>query len=80
MRFKLFRRIFLGKTKKKGGFPDFINKTDETRIQNVPHMLKDKEPYIVTEKIDGCSATFALVRHKRWLLKDKFEYIVCSRN
>lgn len=80
MRFKQFRRIFLGKHKKKGGFPDFISKTDETRIQNVPQMQNDKEPYVVTEKIDGCSATFALVRHKRWLLKDKFEYIVCSRN
>ena len=38
MRFKLFRRIFLGKKTKKGGFPDFISKTDETRIQNVPYM------------------------------------------
>lgn len=38
MRFKLFRRIFLGKSKKKGGFPEFLSKTDETRIQNVPHM------------------------------------------
>lgn len=80
MRFKQFRRLILGKPKKKGGFPDFLTKTDETRIQNVPHMQEDKEPYVVTEKIDGCSATFALVRHKRWIFKDKFEYIVCSRN
>lgn len=79
MRYGWFRKLF-GKKKAKSSFPDFISKTDETRIQNVPHMLEDKEPYIVTEKIDGCSGTFALVRHKRFLLKDKLEYIVCSRN
>ena len=80
MRSKLFRRLVLGKKPSKCDFPDFISKTDETRIQNAPHFLKDKEPYIVTEKIDGCSATYALVRHKRFLLPDKFEYMVCSRN
>lgn len=42
-------------------------------------MLADKEEYIATEKVDGCSGTFALVRHKG-LFRDKFEYIVCSRN
>ena len=38
MRSKLFRRIVLGKKKTKSGFPDFISKTDEIRIQNAPHM------------------------------------------
>lgn len=80
MRHKWFRRLVLNKKKKKDEFPDFVSKTDEIRIQNVPEMLKNKEPYIVTEKIDGCSATYALKRHKRFLLPDKFEYYVCSRN
>lgn len=80
MRFKLFRWLFLRKKHKKGGFPDFISKTDEVRIQNAPSMLLDKGPYVVTEKIDGCSGTYALVRHKRFLRKDKYEFIVCSRN
>lgn len=47
--------------------------TDETRIQNIPFVLKDKREWIATEKIDGQSGTFALVRHKRFLLRDRFE-------
>lgn len=81
MRFKWFRKLVLPKKQKKG-FPDFISKTDETRIQNMPFILNDKREWIVTEKIDGQSGTFCLVRHKSRipLIKDKFEYIVCSRN
>ena len=68
--------------KKDNSFPSFIAKTDETRIQNMPFILKDKSPWVATEKIDGQSGTFCLVRHKRFLpfLKDKFEFMVCSRN
>ena len=81
MRNKVLRRLILGKKKKNNEeFPDFISKTDEIRIQNWPDVLTDKEPYIITEKIDGCSATYALKRIKRFLLPDKFEYYVCSRN
>lgn len=80
MRFKLFRRLIGVKKRSTNTFPDFLEKTDEPRIQNVPVMLQDKEPHVVTEKIDGCSATYALVRHKRVLLRDKYEFLVCSRN
>ena len=82
MRFVWFRRLVLGNQKKKGGFPSFISKTDEVRIQNIPHILNDKREWIATEKVDGQSGTFALVRHKHRFpfMKDKFEYIVCSRN
>ena len=82
MRFAWFRRLVLGPQKKKGDFPSFITKTDEVRIQNIPHILQDKREWIATEKVDGQSGTFALVRHKRRIpfMKDKFEYIVCSRN
>lgn len=81
MRFKWFRRIFLPKKQAKG-FPTFISKTDETRIQNMPYILSDKREWVATEKIDGQSGSFSLVRHKSKLplFKDKFEYIVCSRN
>lgn len=80
MRFKLFRKIYnLFNPKRKGGFPDFISKTDENRIQTVPWMLEDKDDYVATEKVDGCSGTFALVRH-RVLFWNRYEYIVCSRN
>lgn len=81
MRMAWFRKLVLPKKKSKG-FPEFISKTDETRIQNMPFILKDKREWIATEKVDGQSGTFCLVRHKSKLpfIKDKFEYIVCSRN
>lgn len=81
MRMAWFRKLVLPKKKAKG-FPSFISKTDETRIQNMPFILKDKREWIATEKVDGQSGTFCLVRHKSRIpfTKDKFEYIVCSRN
>jgi len=81
MRMAWFRKLVLPK-KKARGFPSFVSKTDESRIQNMPFILKDKRKWIATEKIDGQSGTFCLVRHKSRLpfIKDKFEYIVCSRN
>ena len=78
MRFAWFRKLVLPKPRK-GGFPSFVSKTDEERVQNMPWIVNDKNEWIATEKIDGQSGTFALVRHKG-LFRDKFEYIVCSRN
>lgn len=63
MRMSWFRKLVLPKKADKG-FPTFISKTDETRIQNMPYILKDKREWIATEKIDGQSGTFCLVRHK----------------
>lgn len=81
MRYAWYRKLVLGKKKRKGGFPSFLSKTDETRIQSAPWYLDDREhAYVATEKIDGTSGTWALVRHKRPILKDQFEFIVCSRN
>lgn len=80
MRMVWFRKIVAALNKKASAdFPNFISKTDETRIQNMPWVLENKSPMVVTEKIDGSSASFCLVRHKG-LFKDRFEYIVCSRN
>jgi hypothetical protein len=80
MRFKWFRQLVYKKDHREGmGFPKFISKTDETRIQNIPFVLQNKTPFIATEKIDGQSGTFCLVK-KRGFLKNKLEYIVCSRN
>ena len=59
MRYFWFRKLFLSK-KQKSGFPYWVSKTDEERIQNIPQVLeqfKDKEVY-VTEKIDYQSVTF----------------------
>jgi hypothetical protein len=80
MRFTWFRKLF---RKNKGGFPKWIVKTDEERIQNMPRILITEEgrPFEVTEKLDGQSVTYYLKRNKgRDLLKGKFEFGVCSRN
>lgn len=41
-------------------FPYFIPKTDEERVQNIPHILTDiqGQNVVITRKEDGCSATF----------------------
>lgn len=81
MRHAWFRKLVLPKKKNKG-FPAYIQKTDETRIQNSPWILRDsKILWTVREKLDGQSATFVLKRVKKRLFrKNDFEFIVCSRN
>lgn len=58
---------------------EHIKPTDQERCENMTWVLKDKTPYIVTQKCDGSSATYILARtHK--VFGKKFEYFVCSRN
>lgn len=62
--------------KVKGGFPHFIPKTDEERVQNLSKeydewKLQSKHKFYVTEKLDGSSATY--------YIKDGV-FGVCSRN
>lgn len=69
--------VFFGKKKdKKSGWPAWVKKTDEERVQNMPWILQNKEPWIATEKIDGTSTTFTMKRGKF----GKFDFYVCSRN
>ena len=70
--------IFFGKKKdKKNGWPEWVSKTDEERIENLPWILNDKsKTWIATEKIDGSSTTFTMRRGKH----NKYEFYVCSRN
>lgn len=74
---KLLFTFFGRKRDKKSGWPAWVVKTDEERVQNMPWILNDKEPWIATEKIDGTSTTFTMKRGK-WPHKD--EFYVCSRN
>jgi hypothetical protein len=79
-----YRRIFsFLSPKKKGGWPKFIAKTDEERLQNMPAILqtaKDKV-FSATEKLDGQSGTYFLVKNNvRWPWQDKYVFGVCSRN
>lgn len=79
MRFKWYRKMFM-KSKRKGGFPEWIAKTDETRIQNLTTLFdierKNGTKFSVTEKVDGQSATYYL----RKVSRRKYEFGVCSRN
>ena len=87
MRYSWFRKLLLSK-KQKSGFPYWVSKTDEERIQNIPQVLQqfaDKEVY-VTEKIDYQSVTFTgkMVPNTtpiigRFLPK-QYQFVVCSRN
>ena len=72
--------IFFGKKKDKPksfptGFP-YVHKTDEERVENMPYILENKNPFVVTEKLDGTSCTYILERKKF----GKFEFYVSSRN
>ena len=62
--------------KVKGGFPYFLHKTDEERVQNLvneyeEYKLTSKHQFYMTEKLDGSSATFYM---------NEGEFGVCSRN
>lgn len=57
-------------------FP-YIHKSDEERVENMPWILQNKDPWIKTLKIDGTSSTYILERLKG---KNKFEFYVLSRN
>ena len=69
--------FFFGKKKDNPrGFPTFVSKTDEERVENQPWRIGDGNTYLATEKLDGTSCTYALERKGR----NKFEFYVCSRN
>ena len=82
LKHKLTRKIVVqllgGKVEKPKSFPSWIKKTDEERIQNLPHYCELTDTFIATEKVDGTSTTFAVkAKNKRC---KKYEFIVCSRN
>lgn len=72
--------IFFGKKKDNDRkFPtkfEYIHKTDQERVENMPWVLETNDKFIRTQKCDGSSATYILERKG----KNKFEFYVCSRN
>lgn len=78
-----FLFVFFGKKKdKETAFPTkfpFVKRTDQERVENMPWVLNDKTPFIVTQKCDGSSGTYILER-KKGIFGDKYEFYVCSRN
>ena len=67
--------FFYGKKKDTKAWPEWVVKTDEERVQNIPWILEDKSEWFATEKIDGTSTTFTM---KGW--GRKREFFICSRN
>ena len=70
--------LLFGRKRDKGiAWPSHIAaKTDVERIQNEIWVLKDKTPYVVTEKVDGSSCSVMAERSRF----GKIKYYVCSRN
>lgn len=74
---KLAFMVFGKKKDKPLAVPSWIQKTDEERIENLPQYLNDHNTvWMMTEKIDGTSTTFAMEFNNFM----KREFIVCSRN
>ena len=80
MRYKFGRKVmffFFGKKKdKKNGWPAWVQKTDEERVQNMPWIINSDKVWLATEKIDGTSTTFTMKRGKF----GRKSFYVCSRN
>lgn len=77
LKYKWFRKLYRKYSKpSRFTFPEWISKTDETRVQNLAKeyasWLQRGLPFYVTEKVDGQSATYAIDEKKR--------YYVGSRN
>lgn len=68
--------VFFGKKRDKRGWPSWVKRTDEERIENMPYILENKDPWIASEKLDGSSTTFTIKRK----LFGKYDFYVCSRN
>jgi len=72
--------VFFGRKKDNPlSFPkgfEYVHKTDEERVENMPWVLGYDKPLIVTEKLDGTSCTYILERKPF----NKYEFYVSSRN
>lgn len=76
LKFGWFRKLYTKFVVENCSFPtEVAKKTDEERIQNLSTAFKDWQkrnvPFYVTEKLDGCSATFFIYDNG---------FGVCSRN
>jgi hypothetical protein len=83
-RFNWFQQTFKFLQPRRYSWPKFIKKTDEERIQNLSKQLEYWMDlvFIATEKLDGQSATYFLVKnpHKFLWWGEKYIFGVCSRN
>lgn len=81
MNFAIFRWIYFKLNTVDKGWPQWIGKTDEERIQTCAKIFTDNitKPWYITEKLDGQSATYFLHKSKKWGIPN-WIFGVCSRN
>ena len=90
MRYEVYRKTYLHLfgVKKEKAFPEFISKTDETRIQNLSNLFatewSETGGWDVTEKMEGQSGTYFSIKSKpKWFelwKKEARQFGVCSRS
>lgn len=85
MKYSWYRTLYKKiKPATKCGFPDWISKTDEERIQTLPDLFEQAKAenccFYSTEKIDGQSSTYFIKKDKRFKIFTNYEFGVCSRN
>lgn len=85
MKYKWYRKLYYKlNPKPEKGFPSWIKKTDEDRIQTIPNEFQEyvnkKIWFDSTEKLDGQSSTYFIHKYKILGIIPKYEFGVCSRN
>ncbi len=85
MRFSLFRKLYFWFNRKDDTkWPEWLPKTDETRVQVLGRLLEDPslegKQFYVTEKLDGTSATYAMIGMRRWYGLVRPTFVAFSRN
>jgi hypothetical protein len=81
MNFSLYRFIYFNLNRKDKGWPSWIAKTDEERIQTCAKILtsRPESEWYVTEKVDGQSGTYFVGTKRHWGI-NRLIFGVCSRN
>lgn len=81
MHFAPYRFVYFKLHRKEKGWPSWVAKTDEERIQACAGMLMSRpnSEWYVTEKLDGQSGTFFVGTKRRWGIRRQ-DFGVCSRN
>lgn len=81
MNFTAFRWVYFKLNTVDKGWPNWITKTDEERIQTCAKLFMQNRNsfWYITEKLDGQSATYFLHKSRKWGIPH-WIFGVCSRN
>lgn len=81
MKYSAVRWVYFKLNTVDKGWPNWIQKTDEERIQTCAKLLMTNfdKPWYITEKLDGQSGTYFLHKQRKWGIP-VWSFGVCSRN